>query len=585
MSLFTELKRRNVLRVGLAYVVVAWILLQVVNNIVMPLHLPDWTPTLVIVLLGVGFPVAVIIAWAFEKTPEGIRRTVAAKVDPAPAVELGKPAVPPASDTRATLPTIAVLPFADMSPDKDQEYFSDGLSEELLNKLARIKGLQVAGRTSSFHFKGQNEDIRTIAEKLGVANVLEGSVRKSGDKLRITAQLIKAKDGYHLWSQNYDRTFDDIFAVQDEIAEAVATALEVTLGVGQLGRVPGMTRNAEAYDEYLKGAALHMRYEPDTYPRAIEHLQRAIAIDPTFANALIRLSEIYSDGASIVPDQSGEWHHSADEALVQARQIAPESPLVQIASANENMNRRRWREAGDFYHNKLPELADRYGAGIQSVALVGQFLARVGRVKEALTYLERARSADPLNVFNLPYLADAYLITGNKAAGMAEYDRAAAMGGFQLAIRGSGLVAALGTRDRKLVDKWLALSLEVTPGPFNINAILGALLDDPAAARQEIRRLMSTPPMDRDSLSAIVLAYWAGYYGDAELALVLARRTLESADLALQSFTIWRPVFHDMRHLPGFKDLMREIGLVDYWKTYGWGDFFHAVGDDDFECN
>ena len=551
MNLLTELKRRNVLKVALAYIVVAWILVQVVNNIVVPLHLPDWTPTLVIVLLGVGFPIALIIAWAFEKTPDGIKRTSLVETDPAPPAAIAKTAAATVSESASTAPSIAVLPFADMSPDKDQEYFSDGLSEELLNKLARIKGLQVAGRTSSFHFKGKNEDVRTIAEKLGVAHVLEGSVRKSGDKLRITAQLIKAKDGYHLWSKNYDRTFDDIFTIQDEIAEAVATALEVTLGVGQFGRIPGMTRNAEAYDEYLKGAALHMRYEPDTYPRAIEHLQRAISIDPTFANALIRLSEIYSDGASIVPDQSEEWHRNADEALAQARQMAPEAPLVQVASAYDDMNHRRWREAGDFYHNKLPELADRYGAGIQSVALMGQFLGRVGRVREALAYMERARSADPLNVFNLPYLGDAYLITGNKAAGIAEYDRASAMGGFQLAIRGSGLVAALGTRDRKLVDKWLALSLEVTPGPFNINEILGSLLDDPAAARQEIRRLMTTPPTDRDSLSSMVLGYWAGYYDDPELALALVRKTFESADLALQSFTVWRPVFREMRRLAG----------------------------------
>jgi TolB-like protein len=584
MSFLKELNRRNVLKIAVAYVVVAWILLQVVNNVVVPLRLPDWTPTLVIVLLGVGFPIALIIAWAFEKTPDGVKRILPATTDPDPAGALAETTAVAASEPASTAPSIAVLPFADMSPDKDQEYFSDGLSEELLNKLARIKGLQVAGRTSSFHFKGKNEDIRTIAEKLGVAHVLEGSVRKSGDKLRITAQLIKAKDGYHLWSQNYDRKFEDIFAIQDEIAEAVATALEVTLGVGQLGRIPGMTRNAEAYDEYLKGSALHMRYEPATYPRAIEHLQRAIVIDPSFAYALIQLGLIYSNGASIVPERSEEWHRKAEEALEQARQIAPESPLVQIASAAKDMNHRRWLAAGDFYHTKLSTLAEQYGAGIQPDFQMGQFLVRVCRIREALPYLERARSADPLNVFLLPYLADAYLETGDTAAGMAEYDRAAGLGGFQLAIRGSAMVAALGTRDRELIDKWLALSLEITPGPFNINATLGALLDDPAAALHEIRRLMSTPPMDRDSLSAIVLAYWAGYYGDPELALTLVRRTFESQDLSLQSFVVWRHVFRDMRRLPGFKDLMRDMGFVDYWKKYGWGDFCRPVGDDDFAC-
>ncbi len=414
--------------------------------------------------------------------------------------------------------------------------------------------------------------------------MLEGSVRKAGDKVRITAQLIKAKDGYHLWSRNYDRQFDDIFAIQDEIAEEVATALEVTLGVGDLGRIPGMTRNAEAYEEYLKGSAIHRRYEPDTYARAIEHLQRAIAIDPSFAYALLQLAQIYSNGASIVPERSEEWHRKADEAVEQARRMVPDSPLVLTAIANQNMNRRQWRAAGDFFHNELPKLAEKYGAGIQADYQMGQFLGRVGRAREALVYHERSRSADPLNVFLLPYLADAYLETGNTAAGMAEYDRAAGLGGFQLAIRGSAVVAALGLRDRPLIEKWLALSKEVTTGPFNINATLGAFLDDPATALREIRRMMSTPPMDRDSLSAIVLSYWAAYYGDPELALVLVRRTFESQDLAMQSFVVWRPVFRDMRRLPGFKDLVRDVGLVDYWKTYGWADFCHPVGEDDFEC-
>ena len=160
----------------------------------------------------------------------------------------------------------------------------------------------------------------------------------------------------------------------------------------------------------------------------------------------------------------------------------------------------------------------------------------------------------------------------------------ASRGGFQLAVRGSGLVAALGTGDRKLIDKWFGLSQEVSPGPFDINTIMGKYMDDPAAAPQEIRRLMSTSPIDRDGLSSIVLAYWAAYYGDPELALALTRRMLESEGMPGQIMVLWRPVFRDMRKLPGFKDLMRDIGLVDYWKKYGWGDFCHPVGDNDFEC-
>ena len=152
----------------------------------------------------------------------------------------------------APLQSVAVLPFADMSPDKDQEYFADGVSEEVLNQLSRIRDLFVVGRTSSFSFKGRNEDLRVIGDKLGVSHLLEGSVRKAGDRVRVSAQLIKAADGYHLWSQTYDRTLEDIFAVQDDISNAVAQALQVSLGLGEFGR-PGWTRNAAAYEEYLRG--------------------------------------------------------------------------------------------------------------------------------------------------------------------------------------------------------------------------------------------------------------------------------------------------------------------------------------------
>jgi TolB-like protein/tetratricopeptide (TPR) repeat protein len=578
---FTELKRRHVFRIGIAYLVVAWLLTQVVSVVSAPLHLPEWTATFIIVLLAVGFPIALLLTWGFEMTPEGVKRT-----EQAPKSVKSKAETDAETQTTDSAgPSIAVMPFVNMSSDPEQEYFSDGLSEELLNKLARITGLQVAGRTSSFHFKGLNEDIRTIAEKLGVAHVLEGSVRKSGDKVRITAQLIKADDGYHLWSKTYDRKFDDIFVIQDEIAEAVATALQVTLGVGQFGRIPGMTRNAEAYDEYLKATAFFQQFRPETVTRGVEHLQRAVAIDPTYAAALATLSRAYSVGSSIVPDQAEEWHRKAGDVLERARRISPDSPPVLNVVAIRSTDQGNWIAAGEFYHEKLPALAAKYGAGVGSDQQTGQFHMSVGKVRKAMEFLEAARSADPLNPFIPPFLADAYLDSGNTTAGMAEYDRGATLGGFQLAVRGSGLVAAMGVRDRKLVEKWFALSEEASPGPFNINTILGGFLDDPAGALREIRRLMSTSPTDRDNLSSMVLAYWAAYYGDPDLALALVRRTLESGEMFVQVFAIWRPVFRDMRKLPGFKDLMRDIGLVDYWKKYGWGDFCHSIGDDDFECN
>ena len=239
-NLFEELKRRKVFRVGAAYLVVGWIALQVVAEIADPLKLPEWTASLVVVLLGIGFPVAIVLAWAFEVTPEGVKKTpdtqsrsyifaalaavllaaggyyyyrdtgpvaeVAQEVpsDVVPSDILSIPVLPAANDK-----SIAVLPFVDMSAAGDQEYLGDGITEEILNVLVHSRDLRVVGRTSSFSFKGRNQDLRAIGEALGVAYILEGSIRKAGERVRVTAQLVKASDGFHLWSETYDRTLND----------------------------------------------------------------------------------------------------------------------------------------------------------------------------------------------------------------------------------------------------------------------------------------------------------------------------------------------------------------------------------------
>jgi TolB-like protein len=246
---FEELKRRNVFRVAIAYIVVAWLVLQVADVVLPTFQTPDWVMPAFTFLLALGFPVALTFAWAYEMTPEGIKREK--EVDRSQSITrntgrkldfiiIGVLVVaiaflaydefviePAQEEARTTanseasevietdIPemSVAVLPFVNMSADPDQEYFSDGISEELLNQLVKIRGLQVAGRTSSFAFKGRNEDLRSIADQLNVAHILEGSVRKAGDRVRITAQLVKASDGYHLWSETYDRDLSDIFAI------------------------------------------------------------------------------------------------------------------------------------------------------------------------------------------------------------------------------------------------------------------------------------------------------------------------------------------------------------------------------------
>ena len=287
MSIFRELRRRHVFKVTAAYIVLAWLILQVTDVFMGNLGLPDWTFKLVFFLLLIGLPIVVMFAWAYDLTPEGIVRTddqdargdVEAAVPSSTALVAG-----PATPTKAS---VAVLPFVNMSDDKANEYFSDGLAEELLNVLAKISELRVAARTSSFHFKGQTGNIAEIAKSLGVASVLEGSVRQAAEQVRVTAQLINAEDGYHLWSETYDRRLDDIFAVQDEIASSVAEALKVKLLENEDTHFTvGGTTNTDAFKQYLQG--VHFRNQGSdkkSLIKASEAFERAITLDPDYAQA------------------------------------------------------------------------------------------------------------------------------------------------------------------------------------------------------------------------------------------------------------------------------------------------------------
>ena len=317
MSFIEELKRRNVFRVAVAYLVSAWVALQLADIVLESIEAPNWVIQAFMLAIGLGFPLALVFAWAFEMTPEGIKkekdvdrsksitrqtgqklnRGIIVALSIAVAlllfdrfVPMGSPEQPADEPTARPAGTeqaksIAVLPFVNMSSDKEQEYFSDGISEEILNSLARVKELKVAGRTSSFAFKGQNQDLRQIGETLGVEHILEGSVRKSGTKVRITAQLIQVDDGFHLWSDTYDREMDDIFAIQDEISTAILTELKAHLLDGEQVTVTAARADSEAYELYLLAKQRMYERTGPTIQSAAELLDRAIAIDDTYAPA------------------------------------------------------------------------------------------------------------------------------------------------------------------------------------------------------------------------------------------------------------------------------------------------------------
>jgi TolB-like protein len=297
MSFWAELKRRNVLRVGAVYLAAAWLLAQIGDVVAQAFSAPAWPMRVLLVLLALGLPVVLIVAWLFELTPEGLKLTREVAVEASithatgrrldrvltgmiallivvlvadrwwPSSMASKPAdlgpVPAAfggaakpAPSAGSEKSVAVLPFVNLSSDPEQEYFSDGLSEEILNQLAQIAELRVTARTSSFFFKGKNEDLRVIGQQLNARYLLEGSVRKAGNELRITAQLVDAAAGSHLWSRTFDRTLNDVFAIQEEIAMAVSGAMSVSLDVGAMARTRGGTTNLEAYDKYLRAHAL-----------------------------------------------------------------------------------------------------------------------------------------------------------------------------------------------------------------------------------------------------------------------------------------------------------------------------------------
>lgn len=311
--LFHELKRRKVFRVAGVYALVAWGVIEVAETTAPLMGLPPWDPKLVLFLAILGLPIALVLAWALEVTPEGVKRTESessrTELSRVPGIVamaillalagFGAYAYwggPEAAEKDGPITSIAVLPFANMSSDPEQEYFSDGITEELLDALAQLGGLCVPARTSSFAFKGKDTDIREIAEILGVEAVLEGSVRKAGDQVRITAQLFEAEGGYHLWSEVYERRLTDIFAVQDEITQAIIAALEVQLEGADSGAslVSTATNSPEAYNEYLLGRYHWNRRSEAAITTAIRHFERALALDPRLASAHAGLAGAYS---------------------------------------------------------------------------------------------------------------------------------------------------------------------------------------------------------------------------------------------------------------------------------------------------
>lgn len=424
-NLLTELKRRNVYKVAITYAVVAWVLIQLASILLPAFEAPNWVIKAFVVLLAFGFVLSVVISWAFEATPEGLKRTANVPADEAAKLPtwsrrkfasfvivaaligagllayqyLQRPTIKTPQRSEATTTSIpgksiAVLPLLNESGNPQDEYFSDGLSEELIAALAQIRELKVIGRSSSFRFKERKDDSKTIGEKLRVATLLEGTVRKQGDRVRIVAELINAADGIELWAETFDRELKDIFAVQQEIAAAVASSLRMTLlGSDQQAAPNSATQNTEAHNAYLRGHYYFQRRNTEDYRKAIGYFDQAIALDPEYALAYAERSE----ALTLVGDLTGEGKSIWPKARSDAEKAVALAPALSEAHAALGWVRYfvDWKFTEGL--NELTKAKELSPANPTVNELIGRVIAYVGRKDEAERQARYAVDLDPLS--------------------------------------------------------------------------------------------------------------------------------------------------------------------------------------------
>ena len=578
---FQELKKRRVFRALVAYAIAAFAILQVIEPVMHGLALPEWLLKVVVIGLGLGLPVTLLLAWAYDIGPRGIERTPSpAGVDAKPRARayralvltaigllVASPAVVyylvrnsptpgatvVASDPAGTAgPSVAVLPFVNMSDDTANEYFSDGLSEEILNALAQIPGLRVPARTSSFAFKGQAQDVAKIGAALRVANLLEGSVRKAGEKVRISAQLVSASDGYHLWSRTYERSLSDVFALQEEISSDIANALKVKLvpAANTAATQAGTTTNPEAYEAYLLGRhALNQRSRA-SIETAIASFRKATALDPGYAVAWAdqAVAMLLLGGSSVTYGEMPmkEAIAQARRALQKAQSLAPDRAEVLAASG--------LAESLSGNLQRALELYDRAQALNPSNAEVRNWralvLANLGRYDQLLTAAAEAVKVDPLSkiaLFNLVPILQTFGRTsemdammerlraldegwGEWAQGMLAKER----GDRPEAVRHYLQAVRLG-RDKAssaLANVFAELGLREEAvhvgGAENIQVL--CMLGDYAVALPAARRAAARDPDDPE---AALMLFWATYgAGRSAEAAALAARIWERGEAA-----------------------------------------------------
>ena len=595
MNLFNELRRRNVLRMAGLYLVGAWLVVQVAGTLLPMFGAPDWVARSIVILLAIGFPAALVFAWVFELTPEGLKRDAevqsAESIAPQTARRMDRmiivllalalgyfavdkfvlapqraASVAAASSQNAEVETqasIAVLPFVNMSTDADNGFFADGISEELLNVFAGIQGLKVASRTSSFSFRGKDTAIPEIARQLGVRYVLEGSVRRQGERVRVTAQLIHAGSDGHLWSETYDRNLTDIFKVQEEIAQSITRELEDILGKRAV-TVTASTQDMQAYQNFLRGRARFHRREE--LLEAIEDLTAAVKQDPNFGEAWVYLAATwwvapgYHDEDEV---QQARARAESRAAVERAAQLAPSHPMVPALQAALLEDEGRLTESLAL----MEESVKRSVQDSTPLMWRGVILLRAGYVAEAIAALEDARDMDPLAGINNGYLAIAYQSAGRDEEAEASARKARSQGwdpAIQVIVYD---LSGRGERERALAlwDELIAPSTE--PEDATRAAAIRELLRDTNSASHEFS-LRSDSSAFEFELNITARRY--GLVFDQAEAVMQQDPEERRRQWWLRS--AWLPSTLALREDPRFYALAEGLGMVRLWQTRGWPD-------------
>ena len=619
MSLFAELQRRNVIRMGGLYIVGAWLVVQVADTLLPVFDTPAWVMRALVVLLAIGFLPTLVFSWVFELTPEGLKRDgdVAAEQSIAPQtaqrmnrtiivlllLALGYFAVdkfvltqsPGAaadltinakdqSEPVAANPdqqSIAVLAFVDMSPQKDQEYFADGISEEILNALAKVDGLKVAGRTSAFHYKGRNESLSDIGAALGVAHVLEGSIRKQGNRVRITAQLIKASNGFHLWSETYDGELDDVFDLQERIARSITDQLKIVLQGKQAERlVNAGTRNTEAYALYLKATDTFNRRDGAHFDEALAQLQQAIALDPEFARAWSRMATLQAVRSNY---QSGDFEAFVKATELSARRAISLDPLLAEPHAALGLiygNQRQYRQQREEFARAFALDPNDVTVNFWHAAA----LLETGYREQAKQALDRTLEIDPLLPNALLWRARLHIADGELDVAAEQLRRAEEGGHVFVGLGTSSLYMAQGDRNRAIAALAAAMPYFVQDFPSQAAEVFArACFRDPEAKAEAIQLIDAYLARHPDNLPGVV-SYVLRRSGEYERAFRLMSERISNNE-ALSVSGLFTGLDPDAMRSPSFGVFIDRSGLGAYWDEFGPPNYCRRRSGSHFQCD